>query len=308
MTMVIFGPLPSNANRLQLEGAKRREALPLGTTDAIEALKKHLGSTEGQAMIVLWDSDPPLAFCRALEDLCDETYPGAASKIREHAEAADSAFCRITVGRVGMDHIFAFSSDEGMLYKAKHLIEVLHTRTKVNGTEDMDPLPAPGWKAGLSAIGGRIDRDQWPTIPSGLMEYPPIRNILESAGQRALVSTDDGRSFTLLGFPDLTRASSKVFLIENRNEGEIIALHRHPGRVGILSGSGWLNPDSESAEELATQITGKGTAAKDLLAIDSSVVFFHHKGTVHSWDGNVKKDMGSIPRAKATLLLLWSQK
>ncbi|MEC7948637.1 MAG: hypothetical protein VX265_13815, partial [Myxococcota bacterium] len=102
------------------------------------------------------------------------------------------------------------------------------TPTRVSGSA------AGGWSAGLAALGGQLDTDAWPALPEGLARIAPVRNVLESAGQIGLVTREEV-TWVAFGFPDLRRADSKVLLVrEGDPQPEVIALHRHPQRVGTL--------------------------------------------------------------------------
>lgn len=172
--------------------------------------------------------------------------------------------------------------------------------------------PANGWQAGLAALGGTLDTDAWPALPEGLARLAPVRNVLESAGQIGRVTREDGTTWVACGFPDLRRPGAKVLLVrEGDPQPEVIALHRHPRRVGaVVFGDGpWLPAADLDPDPVAEQRTGKplpewGT----LFAVEAASVYVSRSGRVYSWDGKRERDEGTVSQALASLVLRWSQR
>lgn len=174
------------------------------------------------------------------------------------------------------------------------------------------PPGGSGWEAALLALGGSLDRDRFPPLPDAFERLAPARNVLESAGERGRVLLADGRSYSAFGFPDLMRPASKVLLVgEGEPWPEIVALHRHPRRVGTcLDGERGLlpgtdrDPDGPAVERTGAPLPGFGT----LFAIDGSAVYVRREARVWSWDGRKERDEGSPGQVLASLLLRWSQR
>ncbi len=174
------------------------------------------------------------------------------------------------------------------------------------------PPGGSGWEAALLALGGSLDRDRFPPLPEAFERLAPARNVLESAGERGRVLLPDGRAYGAFGFPDLMRPGSKVLLVgEGEPWPEIVALHRHPRRVGTcVDGDGGLlpgtdrDPDGPAVERTGAPLPGFGT----LFALDGSAVYVRREAKVWSWDGRKERDEGSPGQVLASLLLRWSQR
>lgn len=184
--------------------------------------------------------------------------------------------------------------------------------------KDREPTPARhtdhaagGWPAGLAALGGQLDTDAWPALPEGLARVAPVRNVLESAGQIGIVTRDEV-AWVAFGFPDLRRPGSKVLLVrEGDPQPEVIALHRHPQRVGtmVFGDSPWLPTADADPDPIAREHTGRPLDAwGTLFAVEPSRVYILRDGRVRSWDGRNERDVGTRSQALASLVLRWSQR
>ncbi|MFT5681352.1 MAG: molybdopterin biosynthesis enzyme MoaB [Myxococcota bacterium] len=171
---------------------------------------------------------------------------------------------------------------------------------------------ASGWRAGLRAIGGRLDGEVWAEIPEDLARVAAAREILESAGQRATVAFPDGRTMAAFGFPDLTRDGSKVLLVgEGAPVAEVIALHRHPRLAGLtIWGSRGLLPSADAdGMALAEERLGRAPPTDgELFAIDHDAIYFSRSGAIHRWDGRSQDREGTESQTIASLMLRWSQR
>lgn len=169
-----------------------------------------------------------------------------------------------------------------------------------------------GWEAGLLAMGGRLERGRFPPLPEVFERLAPARNVLDTAGERGLVTLPDGRVYAAFGFPDLLRGRSKVLLIaEGEPLAEVIALHRHPRRVGVTTHgpSAWLpsadlDPDGPALERTGATCPSFGT----LFAVEGGAVFYTRDRKVHGWDGRNEREEGTPAQVLASLLLRWSQR
>lgn len=187
----------------------------------------------------------------------------------------------------------------------------------ISAMHDEAPLPeqaslSSGWRAGLRALGGRIDADTWATIPEDLAQIAPARQILERAGQRASVSFPDGRTMAAFGYPDLTRTGSKVLLVgEGAPVAEVIALHRHPHLAGltIWGVHGHLPSADADAHELAAARLGASPPTDgELFAVDHDAIYTQRNGAIHRWDGRSQTREGTEGQVIASLMLRWSQR
>jgi hypothetical protein len=178
--------------------------------------------------------------------------------------------------------------------------------------DDASDEPSPGWQRGLAVLGGTLDTDAWPALPEGLARLAPVRNVLENAGQIGLVTLASGETYVACGFPDLLRPASKVLLVrEGDPQPEIVALHRHPRKVGVVVfgdesflPSADLDPDPIS-EDITGAVLGEwGT----LFAVEGDAVYVSRSGRIFRFDGRRETDVGTASQAMASLVLRWSQR
>lgn len=172
--------------------------------------------------------------------------------------------------------------------------------------------PSPGWQRGLAALGGTLDTDAWPALPEGLARLAPVRNVLENAGQIGLVTLQDGATYVACGFPDLLRPASKVLLVrEGDPQPEIVALHRHPRKVGVLVfGDGGFLPSADlDPDPVSEDITGSPLGEwGTLFAVEGDAVYVSRSGRISRFDGRRETDVGTASQAMASLVLRWSQR
>ena len=167
------------------------------------------------------------------------------------------------------------------------------------------------WEDIITSLHGSIDQETWADITPELKKPAPVRNILEQAGTRKHVRFDNGTTYTLYGYPNLTQANAKIILIGTQNGHiEIIPLHRAPQKIGVVSpfGCGWL-PKADIIT-LAQERTGRNPPKTDvtLFALDSRALYYESAGSVYYWDGKKEQNFGSPNQALASLLLQWSQR
>ncbi|MBX2796257.1 MAG: molybdenum cofactor biosynthesis protein MoaB [Myxococcales bacterium] len=144
-----------------------------------------------------------------------------------------------------------------------------------------------GWQGALRAMGAQLRLDQRAEIPD--VAAAPVRNVLQSAGEVGTLEVG-GRRYSLWGFPDLQRASSKVLAVRAAGEQlEVLALHRHPQRVGTVVSDGAISGEP-------------GT-----FAVAGDTRFVLEAGRVSS-AGDRPRDLGSGHQALASLVLEWSQR
>lgn len=190
-------------------------------------------------------------------------------------------------------------------------LSVTEIKVPAPAKDSDEPKPASGWQAGLRAMGAELKRE-WPALPEALERLAPVRNLLDTAGQRGVVVAPDGRRYAAFGFPDLTRDSSKVLLIREAEPlAEIIALHRHPRAVGLVieGPAGALPSADEPAAAVAERLVGRAPpTASGLWAVDQDAVYLSREGRIWRWDGRREALEGTPTSTLASLLLRWSQR
>lgn len=190
-------------------------------------------------------------------------------------------------------------------------VSVSEIKAVLPDRETEEPKPASGWRAALRSLGATLER-AWPELPESLERLAPVRNLLDTAGQRGVVVTADGRRYGAYGFPDLQRDTSKVLLVrEAEPMCEVIALHRHPRPVGVVveGAPGLLPSADEPAGPVAERLVQRAPpVASGLWAVDQDAVYLFRDGRVWRWDGRRETLEGTPGSALGSLLLRWSQK
>ena len=187
------------------------------------------------------------------------------------------------------------------------------TGIQISQTQSTAPVPKAtphGWQEVIESLGGTLDTETWTGITPELTKPAPVRNILEQAGKRAIVRFANQKNYTAYGYPNLSAANAKVLLVgADGGNIEIIALHRGPQKVGVVSskGCGWLPQKSLIAlsKEITNRIPPKTDAT--VFAIDSRSLYYESAGTIFHWDGKRERNFGNPNQALSSLLLQWSQ-
>ena len=185
----------------------------------------------------------------------------------------------------------------------------IHVSQTLSHPPTKEPTPN-GWKGVIESLGGTIDTETWTGITPELTKPAPVRNILEQAGKRATVRFANQKDYTVYGYPNLSATNAKVLLVgADGGNIEVIALHRSPQKVGIVSskGCGWL--PQKSLIELSEEITNRRPPKTDatVFAIDSRSLYYESAGTIFHWDGKRERNFGNPNQALSSLLLQWSQ-
>jgi len=189
--------------------------------------------------------------------------------------------------------------------------EANHTIRVSQIASEEPPKTGSIWEELLLQMGGHIDHDAWADIPPELHRIAPVRNVLEQAGTRKKCTFTNGSEYTLFAYPDFQTHNAKVLLIGTKNSQiEIIALHRSPQKVGVVSayGCGWL--PQKNLLELSKEYTGKKspTSNATIFALDSRSMYYVSDGTVYHWDGKRERNFGTPNQTLASLVLQWSQR
>ena len=90
---------------------------------------------------------------------------------------------------------------------------------------------------------------------------------------------------------------------------EVIALHRHPRKVGTASPGGALQLQATSVDELSERLTGRPPPnGGELVAAEGDAVYLLRDRRVYRWDGRREQEQGTSGQALASLMLRWSQR
>ncbi|NCG19642.1 MAG: hypothetical protein GWP91_11600 [Rhodobacterales bacterium] len=176
------------------------------------------------------------------------------------------------------------------------------------------PLPSPergeapvgAWRKAIASLGAQVELRTPPTLPDAIVRLAPVASLIASAGERGTLVLPGGRQMGLYGWPDLRRPGSKVLAI---GEGgvlcEVLALHRHPARVGLCVPGGVL-PDPNDVQLTSEAVTGRvPDAAGELFAITSDAIWLRQGELAVRWDGNKLHEDGSCKQVLSTLMLEW---
>lgn len=170
--------------------------------------------------------------------------------------------------------------------------------------------PANTWLAALQKLDGRIERGRVVELPEALEKMAAVVDVLNTAGDRAVVRFASGLVYGAWGFPDLARASSKVLLVREAEPlAEIVALHRWPTLVGACAAGEGLLPsaDLDPAFVAEGRLGRRPELPGELLAVEARAVWVRDGRMARRYDGALGE---AIPLASAlgSLVLDWSQR
>lgn len=170
----------------------------------------------------------------------------------------------------------------------------------------------PAWVREVTSWGATILRETREPIPEEIEKIAPVFEVLYRAGAIGTLVLGDGSRYSLFGWPDLLRTSSKVLAVRVTDQGiAALALHRWPKPTGTCTdGTGPLPPRSADVEALAIERTGRPIPGEpgELFAIASDAVWILRGRRVSRWDGRRESDCGTPNQALASLVLEWSQR
>ena len=179
--------------------------------------------------------------------------------------------------------------------------------------DEPEEIPDRGWKRAVFDLEGEVVRGEWPALPEAIEQLAPVMNVLHTAGERALLTRENGPDYILFGWPDLRRPNSKVIAIaDGKPLGDVIALHRYPTMSGLcVSGhDGMLLARTFDVEEAGLAITGRKPPHWDgyLFAMQGDAIWIERDGQVYRWDGRRETNDGSPKQVLASLILQWSNR
>ena len=177
------------------------------------------------------------------------------------------------------------------------------------GLEEAPEQETPAWHHQLTALGGTLDREGRVELPPSIAKSAPVLEVLNSAGERAVVDLR-GERYGIYGWPDLRRPESKVLLVgPGEPVGEVLALHRMPARVGVCRRGGGLLHSTGRLGRTALEVTGQDYPEEGrLFAVDAEQILAREGELVYAWDGKRRTRQGSMQATLASLLLSWSRR
>ena len=189
----------------------------------------------------------------------------------------------------------------------------------VNSTQSEEPPPPSddpalartGWLRAVRELEGTVHLDKREDLPQPVEKLAPFLDVLHNAGETGVLKLPSGVTYSVWGYPDLRRASSKVLAVGwGRPLVELIALHRYPVQTGtcLEQAHGLLPNATADLAETAEAITGTPPRNTDgsLFAVEGDAVWIARGRSIVRWDGRKESDMGSAKQALATLALAWS--
>ncbi len=170
-----------------------------------------------------------------------------------------------------------------------------------------------GWLRAVREVKGEILREKREELPWELEKIAPVVNVLETAGEQAVLELPSGVKYSLWGWPDLQRAQAKVIAVGwGEPLAEVLALHRYPVMTGtcIAEERGLLPGTSSSVQATCEAVTRRAPrdTSGQVFAVDGGAVYILRGTTVYRWDGRKQTSAGSPKQALATLMIGWSNR
>jgi molybdopterin biosynthesis enzyme MoaB len=181
------------------------------------------------------------------------------------------------------------------------------------GPDSAEDTHASGWKRAVYELKATVDFDARVPLPEVLEAFAPARDVVHRAGETATMKLEDGRAYSLWGWPDLRRPTSKVLAIGSGSPlGEVLALHRYPGQTGVcIDGDGGVLPSRDSGvAAICEAVCGKEPADTSgvVFAVSSEAVWIERGKEVIRWDGSRESREGYTKQALGSLVLRWSNR
>ena len=175
---------------------------------------------------------------------------------------------------------------------------------------DADAVPDRGWKRAVYELSGKVRFDLREDLPQPIEKLAPVVNLLETAGEFAVLTLENGLKYSLFGWPDLRRDSSKVIAIGwGEPLAEVLALHRYPTMTGtcIEEGRGLLPDRWKSVEDVTEKVCGRAPKNTDgeLFAMDGKHVWIQRGQRVFKWDGSNEREDGNYKQTLVSLMIDW---
>jgi len=174
-------------------------------------------------------------------------------------------------------------------------------------------LPGSGWVRAVHEIRGTVHYDKREELPQPVETFAPLLDVLHQAGETAVLALPSGVRYSLWGYPDLRRPTSKVLALGwGKPLCELLALHRYPVQTGtcVEGAHGQLPLGGDPIGPVAEAVTGREPPEPggSLFAVESDAVYILRDGQVYRWDGRREQQHGNVKQALASLVLAWSQR
>ncbi|MEQ1570658.1 MAG: hypothetical protein ABMA64_33830, partial [Myxococcota bacterium] len=184
-------------------------------------------------------------------------------------------------------------------------------RVGISGPADAaaPPRPEGSWHAVVTAWGGSVSIEAREPVPESVERNAPVMDVLQRAGRSAVLTLPDGRKYSLWGFPDLVRPSSKVLAVRDAGDHpEVLALHRWPTETGTVVPGGRVGAGDPN--DVAERITGRRPPAPlgPLFAVTGGATLHQSGARVVRWDGRKDREEGNVKQSLASLVLDWSSR
>ncbi len=182
--------------------------------------------------------------------------------------------------------------------------------SKESDDDEEEPTP-PGWQRAVEMLGAEILPGRREELPENIEKLAPVLNVLHTAGEQGTMKLPSGRRYSVWGWPDLRRPTSKVLAVSwGEPLAEIVALHRHPAEAGtcIEEDNGLLPSAGSDVSDVAKRICGRAPndPAGQLFAISGDAIWILRSRRVFKWDGTREKDDGNAKQVLSSLTLHWS--
>jgi molybdenum cofactor biosynthesis protein B len=256
--------------------------------------------------------------------LLDRELPGfgEAFRARSWEQVGASAMLSDAVGGVagtrgvfalpGSHRACALAMEALILPVAGHLVAELRKETAPAASPPATVTPvSTGWQGAVAHLGATLSAGAPSTLPDGLARMAAVKDVLESAPQRAWLTLPNGRRYVAFGFPDLSRPASRVLLVHDGDVDvpEIVALHRWPRRVGRCGDGAVVAPcDGDLAAESVARTGREAPVSGSLFAVEGDAVHVLSDGRVVRWDGTRVGAPQPPAAALGSLVLTWSQR
>ena len=174
-------------------------------------------------------------------------------------------------------------------------------------------VAASGWQRAVYELQGEVRFDKREDLPMAIEELAPALNLLHTAGETAVLTVPDGPAYSLWGWPDLRRPSSKVLAVGwGEPIAEVLALHRYPSMTGLCIDEerGRMPQRGTSTAEVCERVTGSAPrdASGTLFAVAGDTVWIQRGNGIVSWDGRRERQEGTARQVVSSLMLRWSNR
>jgi molybdenum cofactor guanylyltransferase len=244
---------------------------------------------------------------RAAPPACAEQQPLFAHLHKESLSSAQAAWQNEAAIFDFMHDADKLTFEEEELLNINHPQDFLMAKTRITQAQG-DRSSETAWSELFSQIEATIDDESWPQLPEILSRAAPIRNIFEQAGSWRTIQIQES-SFSIYGFPDLHRRSSKLLLVRPQFPlPQIISLHNHPQRfaLGLLGEcTGFLEPYRAAQVQLFERLSHDQQTLEQCVGIEGDKLLFLENRQFYRWNGHTKEELGTFAQALPTLLLSW---